>query len=286
MKTLTDKEIQILLSFLADEDAKVVSMATAQLRQVYAHAQPSLKDVLSKVSASVRKRAEPLIQKFGWEDLETEFRELSARGERHFDLEDGVFLLSRFATPDLDITQCTKVLDDMAFELALRLYSKDDSETIIKKINDYVIKEQGFAGNKENYYDPDNSFLHRVLERKKGIPISLACLYLLLGRRLHVPLFGVGMPGHFLVKYEAEDVEMYIDPFNKGKVMTRVDCMRNLLDAGYGFQDSFLSRCKPRDILKRMINNLIMIYDRARMMDHEKQLVKYFEILNNHQSKL
>ncbi len=286
MKTLSDKETQILLSFLADEDPKVVSMATAQLRQVYTHSQPALREVLAKSSVSLRKRAEPLIRKFGWEDLETEFRELSARGEGRFDLEDGVFLLGRFATPDLDITQCTKVLDDMAFELALRLYSKDDPESVIKKINDYVIKEQGFAGNKENYYDPENSFLHRVLERKKGIPISLACLYLLLGRRLHVPLFGVGMPGHFLVKYEAEDVEMYIDPFNKGKVMTRVDCMRNLLDAGYGFQDSFLYRCKARDILKRMINNLIMIYDRARMMDHEKQLVKYFEILNNHQTKL
>ena len=201
-------------------------------------------------------------------------------------LEDGVFLLARFAYPDVDVAACAKVLDDMALEMALRIYSKDDPEAVIKKINDFLFKECGFAGNKENYYDPDNSFIHRVLERKAGIPISLSCLYVLLSRRLHLPIYGVGMPGHFLVKYESENAEIYVDPFNKGKMMTRLDCMRYLLGAGYGFQESFLTRCKSRDILKRMINNLIMIYDQQGMMDHEKQLVRYFEILNNAQSKI
>ncbi len=285
MKTLTEKEINILVSFLQDEDPKVVAMAEEQLRQGFGQVQPYLKDALAKAPINLRKRLKPLLQKIHWERLETEFRELAARGERHFDLEDGVFLLARFAYPDMEVTQCTKVLDDMALELALRLYSKDEPEKIMKKINDFLFKEQGFSGNKENYYDPDNSFINRLLERKVGIPISLSCLYLLLAKRLHLPIYGVGMPGHFLVKYESENAEIYVDPFNKGKIMSRLDCMRYLLSAGYGFQESFLTRCKARDILKRMMNNLIMIYDQASMMDYEKQLVRYFEILNAFPSK-
>lgn len=286
MKTLSEKDTEILLSFLEDGDSKIAAMAEEQLKGHLGQASPFLNAALEKASPKLQARVRRLLQKFHWEKLETEFRELSARDEKRFDLEDGVFLLARFARPDLDVAHCAKILDDMALELALRLYSKDDPEVIVKKINDYIIKERGFAGNKENYYDPDNSFIDQVLERKLGIPISLSCLYVLLGRRLHLPLVGVGMPGHFLVKYESETAEIYVDPFNKGKVMSRLDCMRYLLNAGYGFQESFLTRCKPRDVLKRMVNNLIMIYDQNRMMDHEKQLVRYFEILNNHQSKI
>ena len=286
MKTLSEKETQILITFLDDDDPKVQSLAESQLRQVFAQSKSVLRDVIAKASGASRKRLRPLLQKFGWEQLETEFRELSARGDKRFDLEEGVFLLARFAYPDLEVAQCSKALDDMALELALRIYSKDDHEVIVKKLNDFLFKEQGFAGNKGNYYDPDNSFINRLLDRKVGIPISLACLYIFLGRRLHLPLYGVGMPGHFLVKYEIDDVEIYVDPFNKGKMMTRLECTRYLLHAGYGFQDSYLSRCKPRDILKRMINNLIMVYDQKGIMDREKQLVRYFEILNNHRSKL
>ncbi len=285
MKTLSDKEIAILISFLEDEDAKVVAMAQEQLSQIYAQARPALKEALAKASADAAKKLEPLIRKFDWAELETQFRDLSARDDKRFDLEEGALLLARFAYPDLDEAACVKALDDMALEMALRLYSKDDPEIIAKKMNDFLFKEQNFAANKDNYYDPDNSFLNCVLERKLGIPISLSCVYVLLAQRLHLPIVGVGMPGHFLVKYETQEDEIFIDPYNKGKIMSRLDCMRSLLNAGYGFQDGFLNRCKPRDMLKRMINNLIMIYDQKRKMDFEKQLVRYFEILNNPQTK-
>ena len=285
MKTLTEKEIQILISFLDDDDPKMAAIAQEQLRANFQQAAPAMKEAIAKAPNGPGKKVEQFLQKLHWEVLETEFKELAAKGEKRFDLEEGVFLLARFARPDLDVPACLKVLDDMALEMALRLYSKDEPGIVVKKINDFLFKEQGFAANKENYYDPDNSFIDRVLERKVGIPISLSCVYLSLAKRLHLPIYGVGMPGHFLVKYETEDTEIYIDPFNKGKVMTRLDCMRYLLGAGYGFQESFITRCRPRDILKRMINNLIMIYDQAGKMDHEKQLVRFFEILNNLSSK-
>ncbi len=285
MKTLSDKEIAILISFLEDGDAKVVAMAQEQLSQIYAQARPALKEALAKASADSAKRLGLLIRKLDWAQLELQFRDLSARDDKRFDLEEGALLLARFAYTDLDEAACVKALDDMALEMALRLYSKDDPEIIAKKMNDFLFKEQNFSANKDNYYDPDNSFLNRVLERKLGIPISLSCVYVLLAQRLHLPIMGVGMPGHFIVKYETQEDEIFIDPYNKGKIMSRLDCMRSLLNAGYGFQDGFLNRCKPRDMLKRMINNLIMIYDQQRKMDHEKQLVRYFEILNNPQTK-
>ena len=108
MKTLSEKETQILFSFLEDGDPKIVSMAEEQLRLHFFQASPFLKGALAKASSKLQARVRELMKKFHWEKLETEFRELSARDEKHFDLEDGVFLLARFARPDLEVTRYAK----------------------------------------------------------------------------------------------------------------------------------------------------------------------------------
>src|SRR5207302_10034689 len=132
------------------------------------------------------------------ERLEGECHAPSACDAEALDLETGAFLIARFAYPDLDVAPYVELLDAMALEVRDRLGRKASSEEIVKTISRYLFVEQGFAGNTSQYYDVDNSYLNKVLERKTGIPISLSVAYLLVGKRHEQPVLGVGTPAHFL----------------------------------------------------------------------------------------
>ena len=143
----------------------------------------------------------------------------------------------------------------------------DPSESIAA-LNRVLFEEEGFRGNAEDYYDPRNSFLNDVLDRKLGIPITLAVVYMEVARRVGFPLVGVGMPGHFLLRhYDVEGHEILIDPFNRGRILTAQDCQR-ALDEIYGgqmpLQPEFLMAVSRRQVLVRMLNNLKSIYLSAR----------------------
>jgi regulator of sirC expression with transglutaminase-like and TPR domain len=121
----------------------------------------------------------------------------------------------------------------------------------------------GFRGNTENYHDPRNSFFNDVLERRVGIPITLSAVYLEVARRVSFPTFGVGMPGHFLLKYGDRTQEFFLDPFNGGQILTRDDCARRfseIFGSSQQFSDWMLKVISPRLMLFRMLNNLKTIY--------------------------
>jgi regulator of sirC expression with transglutaminase-like and TPR domain len=134
---------------------------------------------------------------------------------------------------------------------------------IIAALNTVLFKEQGFQGNRSEYYDPKNSFLNDVIIRKKGIPISLSVIYMEVARRVGLSLEGVGFPGHFLVKYHDGDIEILIDVFNDGQIRAREDLnqmLQQLYRGQVSYQPGFVAASGKRDILRRMLNNLKWIY--------------------------
>jgi regulator of sirC expression with transglutaminase-like and TPR domain len=118
-----------------------------------------------------------------------------------------------------------------------------------------------------------------VLERRTGIPISLSAVYMLIGKRLGLPLYGVGMPGHFLVKYETGRYRIFVDSFNGGALLTQRDCARFLDQAGYGFDERYLQKTTARSILIRMIKNLVAIYNKMEDTPRAARLTRFIEIL-------
>ncbi len=191
------------------------------------------------------------------------FARLVSRPEPTIDLAEAALLIAKEEYPDLEVARYLSRLDAMAAEVRDRVGNGPDAHQLIASLGDYLFKEQGFRGNTSDYYDPRNSFLNDVLDRRMGIPITLSTVYMEVGRRLGASLHGVGMPGHFLVKYVGPGEEVVIDPFNGGAIVSPSDCQR-LLDRISGgklaFEPRFLSSLGARKILARMLSNLKMIY--------------------------
>jgi len=187
--------------------------------------------------------------------------------DRGIDLARAAAALAKLEYPDLDFTPYVAEIDDYARAARRRLADRTKPESAISAINRVLFEELGFCGNRSDYYDPRNSFLNDVIERRTGIPISLSVLYIEIGRRLNLPIFGVGLPAHFLVKYDDGSRSIFIDPFHEGRVLNRQGC-RDLLRTLHGrpveLTDLHFAAVDERHILLRMCTNLRRIYFASR----------------------
>jgi regulator of sirC expression with transglutaminase-like and TPR domain len=191
------------------------------------------------------------------------FAQLVQGPEVAIDLAQAALLIAKEEYPDLDVAVCLARLDAMGEEVQRLADGSLDPHRLIAALNEHLFQQLGFRGNPENYYDPKNSFLNEVLDRRTGIPITLSAVYLEVARRIGFPLHGVGMPGHFLVKYEGRDEEIVVDPFGGGRILSNPDYQR-ILDRIYGgklcFERGMLATLGTRQILARMLTNLKAIY--------------------------
>lgn len=163
---------------------------------------------------------------------------------------------------DMNPATYIEKLDNMAADVRSRLPARRYPLKVIQAINDYLFGELHFSGNSQDYYNPGNSFLNCVLDRRLGIPITLSLVYLEIANRLKFPMVGVGMPGHFLVRPVIEDMEIFVDPFNKGEIMFVADCQEkfHILFPHSDWHPEFLSGVMPKPFLARMLMNLKAVY--------------------------
>jgi regulator of sirC expression with transglutaminase-like and TPR domain len=185
------------------------------------------------------------------------------QAESDIDLARANLLIAKEEYLDLNVEKYLEKLDKLAGIVRERVGKIREPLEIIHRMNQYLFEEEGFRGNTKSYYDPRNSFLNDVLDRKTGIPITLSTVYMEIGRRIELPIVGVGFPGHFLVKCLYENNDIVIDPFNKGAILSEEDCQARL-DQVYGgtmtFQEHLLTAVTKKQMLTRMLQNLKGIY--------------------------
>lgn len=171
-----------------------------------------------------------------------------AAGANGFALDEACLLIAAHARPGLDVNRYLGQLDDLAGEVL---------PPTLDGLVEQLFGAGGFRGNSDEYYDPRNSFLDQVLERRTGIPITLAVLAIEVGRRSGVPLWGVSMPGHFLLR-DKVDPSVFVDPFNGGRLLTALDCrrMHHAMSGGAPWEDAFLNPASRLTIVVRILSNL------------------------------
>ena len=195
------------------------------------------------------------------------------------DVEAAVWLLAKTQYPDINLAAYQALLDSYSGELLDQLDYGATAQKMLGTINDFLFSQLGFSGNEENYYDPDNSYLNRVVDRRTGNPISLCLIYMLVARRLHLPVAGIGMPGHFLCRYQSAKEEIFIDAFYHGKFLTKADCIKYLHASGHGFQEDFLGPISSRRILLRICAGLQRIYAELGLAEETARAKRYIVAL-------
>jgi regulator of sirC expression with transglutaminase-like and TPR domain len=205
------------------------------------------------------------------------------RGEGEIDLGRTALLVGAEEEPGwCDVAGALELLEEFGAEARARVRGAAGHE--VDALNDYLFAELGFGGNSEEYYDPRNSLLHRVLERRKGIPITLSIIYMEVGRRAGLTIEGVGLPGHFIVRAHSAGATKLVDPF-EGRTTDEEEC-RERLDSLYGGQvplaDEHLRPAGTRAILARLLGNLKAIYVSAQLFRRALAAVERILLLAPH----
>jgi regulator of sirC expression with transglutaminase-like and TPR domain len=276
--SVDERQLRAAIMLLAGPDERTVDLVRRQLVRIGQPVLTQLEKAAREADPWVRERLNDVVEEIQFASLTERLRAYSESAEDP-DLEEGVFLLARYAYPDLDLDRYRMFLDRLAEEALRRLSGIRHPIQRVQKINDYLFREQGFHGNRTNYYDPDNSYINRVLDRRRGIPISLSVLYLLVSRRLGLPVVGVGLPGHFMTRYETEEAQLYIDVFNGGHLLTKQDCLRLLVQTGYEPKEAYFGTAAAREILIRILKNLVYVYSEAKEDRKARQLSAMIELL-------
>ena len=181
-------------------------------------------------------------------------------------LAEGALLIAAEEYTDLDVERYLACIDEMGATLRRRLRSDISTRDALIALNHYVFEELGFRGNTDDYYDPRNSFLNEVIDRKLGIPITLSVIYIEIGRRIGLPLHGVSFPAHFLVKCVLRDGAIILDPYAGGVSLGVEDLQERLktivadVELPSELLATMLTESGPRDVFVRILRNLRAIY--------------------------
>ncbi len=186
------------------------------------------------------------------------------RPDEEIDLAKAALCIATIEYPNLETDRYIHQLDLMGQTVAARLTPNRYPLKVIQAIGKYLYEELGFHGNERDYYNPSNSFLNDVLDRRTGIPITLALVYLEIAKRIDFPMVGIGMPGHFIIRPNFEDTGIFVDAFDRGEILFTEDCRQKF---GELYQQDLpvippelLQPVTNRQFLFRMLNNLQSVY--------------------------
>lgn len=284
-KSELNPQLSAMISLLDDDDSTVFQSVSHKLREVVSSDNPEAAEVMKlivekrdSVSDLAAKRITAFIDEVQFQKLAPKLRHALLDNAP---LEEFCFLIAQIGYPVLDVGKYRRELNRIESVLRLEYASSQTSAEIdrVFMMSNVIFDREGFRGNSSNYYEPENSYINRVIERKLGIPISLGAIVLIMAERLSLPIFGVNMPAHFMLKYEHYNLELFIDPFNQGRILDKQDCIRFLMNQGYGYVEQYLAKATTSQIVDRMLNNLRNSYTEL-MIDQKRALIdQYLDVI-------
>jgi len=268
-----NKELEALISLLDEPDEGVFRAIHDRIFGYGKEAVAVLENAWENAfDPIIQHRIEDLIHHIQFENLKKELGDWSATG--HHDLLRGAILITKFQYPDLDESSLIKKIGQFSQDVWLELNQNLTGLEKVKVINHILFDIHKLAGNLTNSNAAENFYINNLLESKKGSPLILGLIYISISQSLGIPIYGVDLPRHFVLAYTDEitaspkdkpagDVLIYINPFNKGAVFTRHEIDLFITQLKLERKDSYFVPCDNKTIIRRMINELINIYDQS-----------------------
>jgi regulator of sirC expression with transglutaminase-like and TPR domain len=268
-----NKELQALISLLDEPDEDIFRTIRERIFAHGINAVPILESVWeSSFDPVIQHRIEELIHQIQFDNLRHELNNWSQF--KHHDLLQGALLVTKYQYPDLDEDAIMKKIGQFTQDIWLELNQNLTGLEKVKVINHILFDTHKFSGNITNISSVDNYYINNILDSKKGSPLSLGILYIAIAQSLKIPVFGVDLPRHFVLAYTDEilldfrdvpegEVMFYINPFNKGAVFTRNEIDLFVKQLKLEKKESYFNPCDNKTIIRRMINELLNIYDQS-----------------------
>ena len=248
-----------LIERLAASDAKVRADARRKLLDLEADAVPLLRRYASSASPRTRAGLWGILREINKRGFRSELRKFAA-DPQSVSLERAALALSGIDNPDLDVDSYVTTLNQFSADLTLMLGPRSETAFNLEAFQGFMSGELGFTGNSDDYYDPANSFVDQVIDRRSGIPITLSLIYMVVGSKAGLRVDGIGLPGHFIVRFGEAGDDIYLDPFHGGRLLSRRDCERIVAGRGFAFYEDYLKPVASTTIVSRMCRNLINAY--------------------------
>ncbi len=279
------KEVIALITLLDDPDEVIYTQVKDRFVILGPPAIPHLEIAWeNSFDAIMQKRIEIIIHTIQFEILQKALKKWAI--EEQEDLLKGILILSRYQYPDLNETKIRKDLGQIKQDVWLEL--NDDLTAIekVKVLNHILFEVHQFSGNITNYHAPQNSFINNVLESKKGNPLMLSVLYMLICKELNIPIYGINLPQHFVLAYLNDNANLidvnnktlsnnilfYINPFSKGLIFNQKDIDQFLKQLNLEPEAKYYIPCSNIEIVKRSLNNLIFSYEKLGYLEKVDEL--------------
>jgi regulator of sirC expression with transglutaminase-like and TPR domain len=225
-----------------------------QLEALGGAAFPALREAARGPSPRARARARQMLLHAGRRRAARRLARYVTR--ETLELERALLLLSRFHDPSLDLRPTLAALDALGAELAGRVEERPPGLERARQLVRFLGEEYGLDGDREDYHQPDNAYLHRALQRKRGLPLTLTAIYLLVARRAGVSAAAVPLPGHVLLRLHGVGQHLLVDPFRRGARVQERDCLAYLARRGLPFRPQWFADAGDAALIERQVRNL------------------------------
>ena len=297
---MNSTELISLIALLEDDDREIVNHVESKLLELGSEVIPVLENQWEFSKDAIhQQRIENVIHRIQFRKLKEEFKVWLHSEDQ--DLLHGVYLIAKYRFPTLDKQALSNEIDKIRMDIWLEMQYDFTPFEKIRLINYVMYQVNAYKGNTENYHDPSNSFINQVLESKRGNPIMLAVVYMLVAQRLNLPIFGVNLPQHFVLAYKEVEADpdlnnrfnqiqkslnpkegtvlFYINAFNGGAIFSKLNLEQFLKQISIEAKVEFFEPCCNLDIVKRVLRNLTGAYEKLNNIQKKKEIQELLFLL-------
>jgi regulator of sirC expression with transglutaminase-like and TPR domain len=272
-------ELKALVSLLDDEDEDVVQHVQQRLVSIGSEAIPFLEERWEQsFEPLLQKRIENIIHRLQFFRLKKRLDSWKEQGSE--DLLEGMWLVATYQYPDLEFDYIRKEIEQIYYQAWVDFNENMHPYDQIRMLNQVLFEKLKFGPSSKKFHSPGNSMFNVVLETKKGNPISLCVLYMLVARKLEMPVYGVNLPNLFICTYKKTGLQFYINAYNKGLIFSRLDIDNYIEQLHVNPDDIFYEPCGNLDIVRRVLRNLVLSFEKSGQHSQVEDIRTLLQILS------
>ena len=276
---MTENELKALVSLLDDTDNRIVEQIESKILSFGVDIVPVLeREWESNLNPLLQNRLEGIIHVLQFKEVKIRLENWKQKPEN--DLLEGMWIVASYQYPELDILELRQNIEQIYHEIWVELANVTNPMNKIRTMNYILYQKLKFGANTKNFHAPSNSMINQVLDSKKGNPISLGVIYVLLAQKLDLPVYGVNLPNLFVVTYTSPEETFYVNAFNRGLIFSKADIDTYIAQLNLPASPMFYEPCSNLAIIQRVLRNLIVAFERLGEVDKVNEIKELLELLD------